>query len=92
MPGVGDLVGGALSAYIILEAARLGVPRSLLARMGYNVLVDVTVTAAPGGGGGSVPSSAVIQSVGHSFQPSSVTISVGGTVTWNSTTGAVTHR
>jgi hypothetical protein len=47
IPGVGDLIGGALSAYIILEAARLGVPRSLLARMGYNVLVDVAVGAIP---------------------------------------------
>jgi hypothetical protein len=47
VPGVGDLVGGALSAYIILEAARLGVPRSLLARMGYNVLVDVAVGTIP---------------------------------------------
>jgi hypothetical protein len=47
VPGVGDLVGGALSAYIVLEAARLGVPRSLLARMGYNVLVDVAVGSIP---------------------------------------------
>jgi hypothetical protein len=47
VPGVGDLVGGALSAYIILEAARLGVPRPLLARMGYNVLVDVAVGTIP---------------------------------------------
>ncbi len=47
VPGVGDLIGGALSGYIILEAARLGVPRSLLARMGYNVLVDVAVGSIP---------------------------------------------
>jgi len=47
VPGVGDLVGGALSAYIILEAARLGVPRALLVRMGYNVLVDVAVGTVP---------------------------------------------
>ena len=47
VPGVGDLVGGALSAYIIFEAARLGVPRALLARMGYNVLVDVAVGSVP---------------------------------------------
>jgi len=36
-----------LSAYIVLEAARLGVPRALLLRMGYNVLVDVAVGAVP---------------------------------------------
>ena len=47
VPGVGDLIGGALSAYIILESARLGVPRTLLARMGYNVLVDVAVGTIP---------------------------------------------
>ena len=34
VPGVGDLIGGALSAYIILEAARLGVPRALLTQNG----------------------------------------------------------
>jgi Domain of unknown function (DUF4112) len=47
IPGVGDLVGGALSAYIILEAANLGVPRSLLARMGYNVLLDTVAGTVP---------------------------------------------
>jgi hypothetical protein len=47
VPGVGDLIGGALSVYIILEAARLGVPRSLLARMGYNVAVDTLVGGIP---------------------------------------------
>jgi hypothetical protein len=47
VPGVGDLVGGALSVYIILEAARLGVPRPLLARMGYNVAVDALVGTVP---------------------------------------------
>ena len=31
VPGIGDLVGGFLSLYIIVEAARLGVPRGLLA-------------------------------------------------------------
>jgi hypothetical protein len=47
VPGVGDLLGGALSVYIVLEAARLGVPRTLLARMGYNVAVDALVGAVP---------------------------------------------
>jgi hypothetical protein len=47
VPGVGDLIGGALSAYIILEAAQLGVPRSLLARMGYNVLLDTLAGSVP---------------------------------------------
>ena len=47
VPGVGDLVGGALSLYIVVEAARLGVPRALLLRMGYNVAVDAVVGAVP---------------------------------------------
>ncbi len=47
VPGVGDLVGGGFSLYIILQAARMGVPASLLARMGWNLLVDVVVGAVP---------------------------------------------
>ena len=47
VPGVGDLVGGGFSLYIILQAARMGVPPSLLARMGWNLLVDVAVGAIP---------------------------------------------
>jgi Domain of unknown function (DUF4112) len=47
IPGVGDFVGGAFSLYIILEAARVGAPRALLARMGWNVAIDVFVGAVP---------------------------------------------
>jgi hypothetical protein len=47
VPGLGDLVGGGLSAWIILQAARLGAPPSLLARMGWNLLVDLAVGAIP---------------------------------------------
>lgn len=47
VPGVGDLIGGALSLYIILEAWQLGVPRGLLARMGWNVAVDTLVGEVP---------------------------------------------
>jgi Domain of unknown function (DUF4112) len=47
VPGVGDLVGGGFSVYIILQAARMGVPASLLARMGWNLLIDVVVGAIP---------------------------------------------
>ena len=47
VPGVGDLVGGGFSLYIILQAARMGVPASLLTRMGWNLLVDVVVGAIP---------------------------------------------
>jgi hypothetical protein len=47
VPGIGDLVGGGLSLYIVLEAARIGVPASLLARMGWNLLADVVVGSVP---------------------------------------------
>jgi len=47
VPGLGDVVGGAFSAWIVLQAARLGAPRSLLARMGWNLLVDTAVGAVP---------------------------------------------
>jgi hypothetical protein len=47
VPGVGDLLSGALSLYIVAEAARLGVPRSLLLRMGWNVAVDTAVGSVP---------------------------------------------
>lgn len=47
VPGVGDLIGGVLSLYIIFEAARLGAPRGLLARMGWNVAVDTLVGEVP---------------------------------------------
>ncbi len=47
VPGLGDLLGGVLSLYIIAESARLGVPRSLLARMGWNVALDTLVGEVP---------------------------------------------
>ena len=47
VPGIGDLVGGVLSLYIIVEASRMGAPRSLLARMGWNVAVDTLVGEVP---------------------------------------------
>jgi hypothetical protein len=47
VPGLGDLVGGGFSAWIILQAARLGAPPSVLARMGWNLLVDAAVGAVP---------------------------------------------
>lgn len=47
VPGLGDLVGGGLSAWIVLQAARMGAPPSLVARMGWNLLVDAVVGAIP---------------------------------------------
>lgn len=47
VPGLGDLLGGAASAYIILEAARAGAPASVLTRMALNVGIDTLVGAIP---------------------------------------------
>jgi len=47
IPGIGDSLGAMLSAYIIVEAARLGAPKRLLARMIGNVMVEVIVGVVP---------------------------------------------
>jgi hypothetical protein len=47
VPGLGDIAGGILSLYIIAQSARLGAPRSLLLRMGWNVAVDTLVGEVP---------------------------------------------
>ncbi|ELZ65141.1 DUF4112 domain-containing protein [Haloferax sp. Atlit-10N] len=47
VPGVGDATASALSAYILVEAAMLGVPRATLARMLGNVVLDATVGSLP---------------------------------------------
>jgi hypothetical protein len=47
IPGAGDIAGGLLSTVIILQAAKLGAPRSVLARMVLNVAIDSIVGAVP---------------------------------------------
>jgi hypothetical protein len=47
IPSVGDYIGAGLSAYIILEAARLGIPQPILYRMVTNVIVETLVGAIP---------------------------------------------
>lgn len=47
IPGLGDVMGGILSAVIISEAVRAGVPRPVLLRMFLNVALDVTAGAVP---------------------------------------------
>lgn len=47
IPGLGDVTGAALSAYIVLLAQRLGAPRAVVLRMLANVAADTI--------GGSVP-------------------------------------
>lgn len=47
LPGVGDVAALVASLYVVLEAARLGLPRATLARMVVNVGVDALVGAVP---------------------------------------------
>ena len=47
VPVVGDLIGGSLSAYILLEAARAEVPILTLARMLANIGIDTLVGSVP---------------------------------------------
>lgn len=47
IPGAGDVVGAALSLWLVVEAARLGAPGSLLARMLANVAVDSLAGVVP---------------------------------------------
>jgi hypothetical protein len=46
-PGGGDVVGAALSGYIVYESWRLGVPPSGIARMIMNVFADTLLGAVP---------------------------------------------
>ena len=47
VPVVGDLAGAALSGVILVEAARLGVRKGILARMALNVAIEALVGAVP---------------------------------------------
>lgn len=47
IPGIGDLIGAVLSAYIVLEAARADVPGFVLFRMLVNVGFDTLLGAVP---------------------------------------------
>jgi hypothetical protein len=46
-PGVGDAVTTAVSAYLIYEAHKMGLPKHKLLRMGGNVVLDAMVGAVP---------------------------------------------
>ncbi len=47
IPGGGDTIAGALGAYIIMEAARMGIPRKVLGKMIGNILFDSLVGTVP---------------------------------------------
>jgi hypothetical protein len=46
-PGIGDAVGALISTVIIAQAAKVGVPRIVLARMAGNVLINSVIGAVP---------------------------------------------
>lgn len=47
VPGGGDVATGLLAAYIVVEAARLGLPRRMLWRMVANVATDTVLGTVP---------------------------------------------
>lgn len=47
IPGFGDALGGVLSAYIVLEAAKEGVSNFVLAKMIANIAIDSILGSVP---------------------------------------------
>lgn len=47
VPGIGDLIGTAVSSFIIFQARRAGVPKATVLRMMANVAIDSAVGAIP---------------------------------------------
>lgn len=47
LPGGGDVAGAALSAYIVLESARFGLPKETLLRMLTNLVLDTVLGSLP---------------------------------------------
>jgi hypothetical protein len=47
VPGLGDVIGVVLSSYIVREAAQLGLPKSVLARMVFNVAIEGVIGIVP---------------------------------------------
>ncbi len=47
IPGIGDSIAAALGSYIILEALHAGAPRTIIARMVWNLGVDTVLGAVP---------------------------------------------
>ena len=47
LPGLGDTGSALVSAFALIQAARLGVPKILLARMSLNILINELVGVVP---------------------------------------------
>lgn len=50
LPGIGDTASAMVSAFALITAARRGVPKILLARMAFNILLNELVGIIPGVG------------------------------------------
>ncbi len=47
VPGIGDTGSALVSAFALIQAARLGVPKILLARMSMNILINEIIGVVP---------------------------------------------
>ena len=47
LPWLGDAAGSIVSSFMISEAARLGVPKSLLLKMAFNIIIDAFLGIMP---------------------------------------------
>jgi hypothetical protein len=47
VPGLGDVVSAVFSGYLVLQASRLGAPRSVVSRMIANIALDTAVGWVP---------------------------------------------
>lgn len=47
IPVVGDVIGALVGLWVIAEATRFGIPRIAVARMGFNLLVDLAIGIVP---------------------------------------------
>jgi hypothetical protein len=47
IPGAGDWIGAVLSLYVLSEAARMGLPVAVLARIAGNIAIEALVGAIP---------------------------------------------
>lgn len=47
IPGIGDAAGSIISSYIVAEAARMGVPKTTLLQMGFNIVIESLIGLIP---------------------------------------------
>ena len=47
VPFAGDLIGGALTLFVVWRASRMGLPRIVVVRMLLNAAIDLTIGAIP---------------------------------------------